>query len=57
MGNPEKLFEIELTETEVQIVFNALLDRPFKEVANLVKRLQDIYRGSVEQPEPQDDIK
>jgi len=44
----EKNYEINLTEQELQIVFNALIDKPFKEVAMLVQKLQNIYRENNE---------
>ncbi len=44
----EKNYEINLTEQELQIVFNALMDKPFKEVAMLVQKLQNIYRENNE---------
>lgn len=40
-----KLFEIKLSEQEMQIVFTALLERPFKEVFQLINKLQEIYKG------------
>ena len=44
----EKNYEINLTEQELQIVFDALMDKPFKEVAMLVQKLQNIYRENNE---------
>ena len=40
--------KIELSEAEVQTIFNALLERPFKEVFALVQKIQDIYKGDKE---------
>ena len=37
--------KIELSEAEVQTIFNALLDRPFKEVFALIQKMQELYRG------------
>ena len=44
----EKVFELKLTEAEMQTVFNALVERPFKEVFALVQKIQDIYKGDKE---------
>ena len=37
--------KIELSEAEFQTIFNALLERPFKEVFALIQKMQDIYKG------------
>ena len=46
-------FELKLTEAEMQTVFNALVERPFKDVAGLVAKVQATYQkgvtGEVEQ--------
>jgi hypothetical protein len=44
----EKFFDLKLTEQEIQIIFNALLERPFKEVFQLINKLQEIYKGEKE---------
>ena len=36
--------KIELSEAEFQTIFNALLDRPFKEVFALIQKMQDVYK-------------
>ena len=36
--------KIELSEAELQTIFNALLDRPFKEVFALIQKMQDVYK-------------
>ena len=36
--------KIELSEAEVQTIFNALLERPFKEVFILIQKIQDVYK-------------
>lgn len=36
--------KIELSEAEFQTIFNALLDRPFKEVFALIQKMQDTYK-------------
>jgi len=38
-------FELKLTEAEMQTVFNALLERPFKEVFALIQKIQELYNG------------
>lgn len=45
----ERSFELKLSAAEMQIVFNALLDRPFKEVAPLVAKMQEVYRGATDE--------
>jgi len=37
-------FELKLTEAEMQTVFNALVERPFKDVAGLVAKVQATYQ-------------
>ena len=37
--------KIELSDAEVQTIFNALLDRPFKEVFALIQKIQELYNG------------
>ena len=39
-----KEFELKLTEAEMQTVFNALIERPFKDVAGLVAKVQATYQ-------------
>ena len=46
----EKIFELKLNEQEISKVFDALIDRPFKEVAPLVAKLQEIYRANCADP-------
>lgn len=36
--------KIELSEAEFQTIFNALLERPFKEVFALIQKMQDVYK-------------
>ena len=36
--------KIELSEVEFQTIFNALLERPFKEVFALIQKMQDVYK-------------
>lgn len=43
----EKVFELKLTEAEMQTVFNALVERPFKDVAGLVAKVQAIYQKGI----------
>ena len=43
-----KEFELKLSEAELQTIFDALLERPFKEVFALVQKIQDIYKGDKE---------
>jgi len=38
-------FELKLTEAEMQTIFNALLERPFKEVFTLIQKIQELYNG------------
>ena len=45
----EKQYNLTLTEQEINAVFNALVEKPFKEVAQLVAKLQDAYRQTNEQ--------
>lgn len=40
--------KIELSEAEVQTIFNALLERPFKEVFALIQKLQESWKEGVE---------
>ena len=40
--------ELKLSEAELQTIFNALVERPFKEVFALVQKIQDIYIGDKE---------
>lgn len=46
MDNMEKGYNLALTEGELQIVFDALIEQPFKKVAPLVARIQAIYQAS-----------
>ena len=46
----EKSYELKLNEQEIQIIFNALLERPFKEVAEMVAKLQELYRANYADP-------
>lgn len=46
----EKSYELKLNEQEMQIIFNALLERPFKEVAEMVAKLQELYRANHADP-------
>lgn len=41
-----KGYNLALTEGELQIVFDALIEQPFKKVAPLVARIQAIYQAS-----------
>ena len=45
----EKQYNLTLTEQEISTIFNAVVERPFKEVAPLVAKLQDAYRQTNEQ--------
>lgn len=47
MGGLKRL-KVELSEAEVQTIFNALLDRPFKEVFALIQKLQESWKEGVE---------
>ena len=42
-----KEFELKLTEAEMQTVFNALVECPFKDVAGLVAKVQATYQKGV----------
>ena len=46
----EKQYDVTFTEQEISKVFDALIDRPFKEVAPLVAKLQEIYRANYADP-------
>jgi hypothetical protein len=46
----EKQYDVTFTEQEISKVFDALIDRPFKEVAPLVAKLQEIYRANYANP-------
>jgi hypothetical protein len=39
------MFELKLSEAELQTIFNALLERPFKDVFQLIQKLQEIYKN------------
>ena len=43
-----KEYDLKLNEQEMQTIFNALLERPFKEVFQLVNKLQEVYKGEKE---------
>ena len=43
------LFKLEFTEAELNIVFNALTQRPFVEVAQLVGKLQQEVQAQAEE--------
>lgn len=48
-------FKLEFTEAELNIVFNALTQRPFAEVANLVGKIQqDIQKQSMSANTPKE---
>lgn len=47
----ENVFKLELTEQELQTVFNSLVERPFREVAALVGKLQGVYRARMDKAE------
>ena len=47
----ENVFKLDLTEQELQTVFNSLVERPFREVAALVGKLQDVYRARMDKAE------
>ena len=38
-------FDLKLNEQEMQTIFNALLERPFKEVFQLIQKLQNVYKA------------
>jgi len=40
-----KKLKIELSDAEVQTIFNALLERPFKEVFALIQKMQELYNS------------
>lgn len=39
-----KEYNLTLTENEINLVFNAMVEKPFREVAPLVAKLQEAYR-------------
>jgi hypothetical protein len=41
-----KEYSLTLTEQEITKVFDALIERPFKEVAPLVAKLQWVYKAA-----------
>lgn len=48
-------FKLEFTEAELNIVFNALTQRPFAEVANLVGKIQqDVQKQSMSTNTPKE---
>jgi hypothetical protein len=42
----EKEYKVILNEQEITKVFDALIERPFKEVAQLVAKLQEVYKAA-----------
>ena len=44
-----KEYNLTLTENEINMVFNAMVEKPFREVAPLVAKLQEAYRQTNEQ--------
>jgi hypothetical protein len=42
----EKEYKVILNEQEITKVFDALIERPFKEVAPLVAKLQEVYKAA-----------
>lgn len=42
----DKVYDLTLTEQEITKMFDALIDRPFKEVAPLVAKLQGVYKAA-----------
>jgi len=39
------MYTLELTEQELKAIFDALLERPFKDAFKLIQRLQELYGG------------
>ena len=37
-------YELKLTAHEVKLIFDALVERPFKDVWELINKLQDAYK-------------
>jgi hypothetical protein len=50
----EKGYNLALTEQELQIVFDALVEQPFKKVAPLVARIQAIYQAVQNSPKAEE---
>jgi hypothetical protein len=49
----EKFFDLKLTEQEMKTIFDALLERPFRDVYQLIQKLQEIYKnGNSTNPNP-----
>ena len=46
METQKKIFELKLSEAEFQLLFTSLIKRPFEDVAELVAKMQKIYRGT-----------
>ena len=42
----DKQYNLTLNEQEITKIFYALIERPFKEVAPLVAKIQEVYRNN-----------
>jgi hypothetical protein len=45
----DKEFNLTLNEQEINALFNALIERPFKEVAPVVAKVQEAYKAGEEE--------
>ena len=39
-----KEYDLKLNEQEMKTIFDSLIERPFKDVVQLIQKLQEIYR-------------
>ena len=47
----DKEYSLTLNEQEINALFNALIERPFREVAALVGKLQGVYKARTDKAE------
>ena len=45
----DKEYSLTLSEQEINALFNALIERPFKEVAPVVAKVQEAYKAGEEE--------
>ena len=45
----DKEYSLTLNEQEINALFNALIERPFKEVAPVVAKVQEAYKAGEEE--------